>query len=73
MSFGNGRSKRRPKAGTTLNDFATGITPPSASVSSAATSRTVSPSAGRRSLVMRLVMPETEMAAKGSLQSSSVI
>ena len=49
--------------------FIAGITPPSASVSSAATSRTVSPSAPSRSSVMRLVMPETEIAASGSLQS----
>src|SRR5207237_1905756 len=47
-----------------------GITPPSAAVSSAATSRTVWPSCGSRSSVRRLVMPETEMAASGSAQLS---
>jgi hypothetical protein len=50
-------------------DFPSGITPPSAKVSSAATSRTVSPSVRKRSSVMRLVMPDTEIAANGSLQS----
>ena len=49
--------------------FATGITPPSAAVSSAATSRTALPSAGTRSSVTLLVMPDTEIAASGSLQS----
>lgn len=51
------------------SDFPAGITPPSATVSSAATSRTVWPSNGRRSSVRRLVMPDTEIAASGSLQS----
>ena len=46
-----------------------GITPPSTSVNSAATARTMQPSTGNRSSVIRLVMPETEIAAKGSLQS----
>jgi Zn-dependent protease len=50
-------------------DFASGITPPSAAVNSAATSRTVSPSVGKRSSVRRLVRPETEIAASGSPQS----
>jgi Zn-dependent protease len=51
------------------NDFASGITPPSAAVNSAATSRTASPSVGKRSSVRRLVRPETEIAASGSPQS----
>jgi Zn-dependent protease len=55
--------------GPVQTDFVSGITPPSATVSSAATSRTVWPSAGKRSSVRRLVMPETEIAASGSLQS----
>ena len=49
--------------------FASGITPPSATVSSAATSRTIFPSSGTRASVTREVMPETEIAASGSLQS----
>ena len=46
-----------------------GITPPSTSVSSAATSRTMPPRTGSLSSVIRLVIPDTEIAAKGSLQS----
>ena len=46
-----------------------GIKPPSAAVNSAATSRTIRPRSGKRSSLTRLVMPETEIAAKGSLQS----
>jgi hypothetical protein len=52
-----------------VSGFAPGITPPSATVSSAATSRTIFPSSGTRSSVTREVMPETEIAASGSLQS----
>ena len=55
--------------GQAQSTFTAGITPPSATVNSAATSRTVCPSCGRRSSVRRLVMLETEMAAKGSAQS----
>jgi hypothetical protein len=50
-------------------DFASGMTPPSATVSSAAMSRTVLPRDANRSSVIRLVMPDTEIAASGSLQS----
>jgi hypothetical protein len=46
-----------------------GITPPSTSVNSVAIARTMQPSTGNRSSVIRLVMPETEIAASGSLQS----
>jgi Zn-dependent protease len=46
-----------------------GMTPPSTAVSSAATARTMQPRTGNRSSVMRLVIPETEIAASGSLQS----
>jgi len=52
-----------------VSGFAPGITPPSATVSSAATSRTILPSSGTRASVTREVMPETEIAASGSLQS----
>jgi acyl-CoA dehydrogenase-like protein len=60
-----GRRTANPAQG----DFAAGITPPRATVNSAATSRTVWPNIGNRSSVRRLVMPETEIAAKGSAQS----
>ncbi len=46
-----------------------GNTPPSTTVNSAATERTMQPRTGNLSSVMRLVMPETEIAANGSLQS----
>jgi len=52
-----------------VGGLAAGTMPPSAAVSSAATSRTVWPSCGSRSSVRRPVMPETEIAAKGSAQS----
>jgi len=55
--------------GSTQEDVPSGITPPSATVSSAATSRTVWQSIGKRSSISRPVMPETEIAASGSLQS----
>ena len=55
--------------GSAQEDFASGITPPSAAVSSAATSQTIRPSSGKRSSVTREVMPDTEIAASGSLQS----
>ncbi|MEH2507669.1 hypothetical protein V1290_006480 [Bradyrhizobium sp. AZCC 1578] len=58
-----------PLAARAQPAFAPGITPPRATVSSAATSLTVCPNIGRRSSVRRLVMPETEIAAKGSAQS----
>ena len=58
-----------PSLSLHVSDFASGITPPSAIVSSAATSRTIFPSSGTRSSVTREVMPETEIAASGSLQS----
>src|SRR5229473_4711150 len=51
-------------------DFALSITPPSALVSSVATSLTSFPRMGKRSFGTREVLPETEIAAKGSLQSS---
>ena len=60
-----GGQRRKPGSA----GFAPGITPPSATVSSAATSRTIFPSSGTRSSVTREVMPETEIAASGSLQS----
>ena len=51
------------------NDFVPGNTPPSAVVSSAATERTMPPTRGSLASVTRLVMPDTEIAASGSLQS----
>jgi hypothetical protein len=56
-------------SGSAQEDLASGIAPPSATVNSAATSRTLLPRDGKRSSVRRLVMPETEIAASGSLQS----
>ena len=64
------RLQRRPETvARHVSGFAPGITPPSATVSSAATSRTIFPSSGTRASVTREVMPETEIAASGSLQS----
>src|ERR1700676_1201152 len=50
--------------------FASGIAPLSALVSSAATSCTSFPRTGKRSCGTREALPETEMAARGSLRSS---
>lgn len=50
--------------------FLAGMIPPSALVSSAATSRTSLPRTGKRSLGTREALPETEIAARGSLRSS---
>src|ERR1700692_1894799 len=49
---------------------AAGRTPPSAQVSSAATSCTNFPRIGRRSLGTRDALPDTEIAARGSLRAS---
>jgi Zn-dependent protease len=57
------------KAELTQEVFISGITPPSASVSSAAMSRTALPNSPSRASVMRLVRPEIETAASGSAQS----
>jgi len=65
ISHWRAMADRKPGSG----GFASGITPPSATVNSAATSRTAWPSIGNRSSVRRLVMPETEIAASGSAQS----
>ena len=51
-------------------DFGSGAVPPRAFVSSAATSCTSFPRTGKRSFGTREALPETEMAARGSLQSS---
>jgi Zn-dependent protease len=57
------------QASPVQNPVLVGITPPSTSVNSAAIARTMQPNTGNRSSVILLAMPETEIAAKGSLQS----
>jgi hypothetical protein len=57
-------------SGSAQEDFAS-ITPPSATVRSAATPRTVWPSAAKRSSIKRLVMPDKPLTTSAEFRKGS--